>query len=123
VGYGSYTIPLGAIFLTSLQMTLAEITSWFSQIDKIIFDLNISVNYARRLFENKLDSQREIIKKVITSRDTLYAHRDKDALPQNVTLDDVAILIDLSVEVFNSLRGGIFDIHTDMTRTTDWSID
>jgi hypothetical protein len=194
-------------------MTLDELTSWFSQIDKIIFDLNISVNNARRLFENKyqdedhiknhgffrhhyyqlwfilsvqlsklvsesknqkfnlfkllkrlesekldqeildrfevnkdlsyghhfkthqdlldeiirlknkLDSQSETIKKVTTSRDTLYAHRDKDALPQNVTLDDVALLIDLCVEVFNSLRGGIFDIHTDMTRTTDWSID
>jgi len=77
------------------------------------------INY----FRNEIKNKSEVIKKFKTSRDTLYAHRDKGAMPQNLTLQDAENLIILCKDIYNCLRGGIFDANFEFTRTYDWSID
>lgn len=71
----------------------------------------------------QLESYYGIIQKLKTSRDTLYAHRDHNARPQNITLDDVSSLLRFCIQTHNSIRGGFFDESVNYNHTTDWNID
>jgi hypothetical protein len=74
-------------------------------------------------FRKEIKNNETTIAKFKASRDTLYAHRDKDAKPQNLTLKDAEHLIYLCRDIYNCFRGGIFDVNFEFTRTYDWSID
>jgi hypothetical protein len=74
-------------------------------------------------FRKEIKNKSDVIKKFKTSRDTLYAHRDKDAKPQDLTLEDAESLITLCKDIYKRLRGGIFDANFEFARTYDWSID
>lgn len=74
-------------------------------------------------FRSEINDNQEIIKKFVTSRDTLYAHRDHDAKPQDITLSDAETLTDLVKRLYNCFRGGFYDIDFGFDRTVDWDID
>ena len=73
--------------------------------------------------KNKIDAHQIIIKKILTARNTIYAHSDPNAKPQDINLDEVNKLVLLCTEIFASLRSGIFDNHIDFNRPNDWSVD
>src|SRR5690606_5039612 len=74
-------------------------------------------------FQSEIKDNEETIKRIVTSRDTLYAHRDPDAKPPNVTLSDAERLTDLVKRLYNCFRGGFYDISFGFDRTDDWDID
>jgi|SRR5690348_5119565 len=74
-------------------------------------------------FKQEIKDNENTIKKFIVSRDTLYAHRDRDATLQGLTLPDAERLISLCKDIYNCFRGGIFDVYFEFARTYDWSID
>lgn len=74
-------------------------------------------------FRHAIKDNKSIIEKFVTSRDTLYAHRDPNATLQGLSLPDAEQVITLCKDIYNCFRGGIFDIYSDFTRTHDWSID
>lgn len=74
-------------------------------------------------FRIEIKANEETIKKFVTSRDTLYAHRDPDAKPQDITLSDAERLTDLVKRLYNCFRGGFYDIYFGFGRTVDWDID
>src|SRR5690606_38611655 len=74
-------------------------------------------------FQSEIKDNEETIKRIVTSRDTLYAHRDPDAKPQNVTLSDAERLTDLVKRLYNCFRVGFYDISFGFDRTVDWDID
>jgi hypothetical protein len=74
-------------------------------------------------YKQEIKSNEATVNKFITSRDTLYAHRDPNATLQGLTLPDAERLIALCKDIYNCFRGGIFDVYFDFTRTHDWSID
>jgi hypothetical protein len=74
-------------------------------------------------YRQEIKNNEETIKKFITARDTLYAHRDPNATLQGLTLENAEQLITLCKDIYNCLRGGIFDVYFEFSRTHDWSID
>lgn len=74
-------------------------------------------------YKQEVKRNEVVIEKFISSRDTLYAHRDPNAKLQGLTLQDADQLIGLCEEIYNCFRGGIFDKHFDFSHTGDWSID
>jgi hypothetical protein len=74
-------------------------------------------------FRNEIKNYNSVIEKFKTSRDTLYAHRDKGAKPQDLTLENAEKLITLCKDIYNCFRGGLFDVNFEFSRTYDWSID
>lgn len=89
----------------------ASFTDKKEMINKIQF-------YRKQIKENEAT-----IKKFIVSRDTLYAHSDRNATLQGLTLPDAERLISLCKDIYNCFRGGIFDVYFEFTRTHDWTID
>lgn len=76
-----------------------------------------------KLFRNEIEENKETIDKFVTLRDTLYAHRDPEAKPQDIILSDADRLSDLVKRLYNCFRGGFYDIHFWFDRTVDWDID
>jgi len=74
-------------------------------------------------FRQEIKDNEVIIDKLVKSRDTLYAHRDRQAQPQDINLQDAEKLITLCTNIYNCFRGGIFDVYFNFTRTVDWDID
>jgi hypothetical protein len=74
-------------------------------------------------FRSEIKDNEETIKKLVTSRDTIYAHRDPDAKPQDITLSDAERLTDLVKRLYNCFRGGFYDVSFGFDRTVDWDID
>ena len=74
-------------------------------------------------FQKRFKEYESLIQKLKTSRDTLYAHRDRDGIPQNITLDDVRSLQNFCIEVHNKIRGGFYDESVFYHYTADWNID
>jgi len=73
--------------------------------------------------QTEIKSHKKIINRFIVSRNTLYAHRDHNAKTQDLNLEDAENLVKLCKKIYNSLRGGFFDIYFHFDRTTDWNID
>lgn len=71
----------------------------------------------------QLKSYHPVVQKLKTSRDTLYAHREHDAVPQNVTLENINSLVSFCVEVHNTIRGGFYDESINYSHTSSWNID
>jgi hypothetical protein len=94
------TIPSSAVFRSKKEM-----------FDKI------------KTFRREIKDNEETIKRFVTSRDTIYAHRDPEAKPQNVTLSDAERLIDIVKRLYNCFRGGFYDVYFEFGRTVDWDID
>lgn len=65
----------------------------------------------------------KLIKKIVTSRDTLYAHRDPNAKIQDINLDDAKRLTELVKRIYNCLNQGFYDNYFCFDRTGDWDID
>jgi hypothetical protein len=76
-----------------------------------------------KYYRHEIKNNEETIKKFVTSRNTLYAHRDPNATLQGLTITDAERLIALCKDIYNCFRGGIFDVYFEFTRTHDWSID
>lgn len=74
-------------------------------------------------FRSEIKDNEETIKKLVASRDTIYAHRDPNAKPQDISLNDVERLTDLVKRLYNCFRGGFYDVSFGFDRTVDWDID
>ena len=70
-----------------------------------------------KFYKKEIKDYEVTIKKIITSRDTLYAHRDPQANPQDLNLKDAEKLISLCTDLYNSFKGGIFDVYFKFERT------
>jgi len=78
---------------------------------------------AMKEYKGELKKHADTIKKISNSRNKLYAHREQNAKPENLTLEQVRELLNVCIKIYNGIRGGFYDISVDFSHTTDWSID
>ena len=89
-----------------------------------------------RLFTNRKDIQNEIISltaeiethnelidRVVMLRDKYYAHSDPDSDLPKVTNNELKILVDLAVKIYNKIRGRLYDISFMFDQNSDWRVD
>ena len=88
-----------------------------------VFKSRDEILKATEQIRTKLTSHTELIKKIVNARDKIYAHRDPKPKVNVIKIQELQQLINLSDEIINSLRGGLFNTHTDFKRTSDWDID
>jgi hypothetical protein len=88
-----------------------------------VFRSTLEFKNAITILKQQLKLHEQVILKLKTSRDTLYAHRDHNAKPQNVTLDDVNSLLNFCIETHNTIRGGFYDASVNYNHTSSWNID
>lgn len=70
-----------------------------------------------------LASHEELIKKLVSARNQLYAHTDPKPQIPSINLSELEILTESSGLIFNRLRGQLFNINTDFKSTPTWDID
>lgn len=82
-------------------------------------DVLLVVNEVRYL----INSKAELIQRVISLRDQVYAHIDHNRKTQTVSLDELKILVELANKIHNLIRFKIFFTQTMFNHIHDWSID
>ncbi|MBN8821858.1 MULTISPECIES: hypothetical protein [unclassified Spirosoma] len=70
-----------------------------------------------------LNTHNSLIKRVEALRDKVYAHIDKSAQVQNVTFDELKLLVELANRIHNLVRFRLFFWQTMFDHTRDWDID
>lgn len=112
-------LEIESLHLEINNLLLENKKKLFVKVFREISDLEKAVSILR----NKLDSYEDIISKLNKSRNKLYAHRDKDVKPENITLDEMKKLLEFCIDSYNTIRGGIFDISINFNNTSSWNID
>ena len=82
-------------------------------------DILLLVNEIRSL----LNAQLELVIRVVSLRDQVYAHIDNNPKTQSVSLDEVKILVELANKIHNLIRFRLFFTQTMFNHVNDWSID
>ena len=81
------------------------------------------IQMALKEYKKALKQHSQTIKKISDSRNKLYAHRERNAKPENLTLDQFKELLDVCIGIYNGIRGGFYDVSVNFSHTADWSID
>ena len=86
-------------------------------------------SYRTDIFK-EVESIREEIKKhsdvidnVIVLRDKRFAHKDVDPDVPRVSTKELESLVDLSIDIFNRIKGKLFDVSFLFGINTDWKVD
>jgi hypothetical protein len=74
-------------------------------------------------FRREIKTHKKLLKKVIDSRNKLYAHTDPNCKVPLVTDDELDILVKLSNKIYNELHSKIFVFRMGFEYTQDWRID
>jgi len=72
--------------------------------------------------QKKLKELNPIIIKVVSARDSIYAHQDPDSTPVFIPLNEIGQLVDFCAIVYNDTHGQLLNISHEFT-TFDWSVD
>lgn len=102
------------------------------EIDKQ-FQKNASID---RLFQNRddikneierlrkeVEGKEELIDRIVTLRDKVYAHSDPSPSLPKVTIAELENLVDLSIKIYNTIRGGLLDINFMFDVNAEWRVD
>ena len=76
-----------------------------------------------RSFEHEINTKKKLIKKVIFSRNKLYAHSDPNTKVPLVTDNELDILVKLSNKIYNELHYKYFVFRFGFPYAFDWKID
>jgi hypothetical protein len=88
-----------------------------------VFKNRDSITNEIELFNSKLKSHKEIIKKIEDSRNKIYAHSDPEIITPIPFISDVELekMINLANDFYNTFLGRLFDVHTSF-ETPDWKL-
>lgn len=75
------------------------------------------------LQRKKINDHLDLVSKLVDLRDKIYAHSDPDPVNQNITTNELEVLINLCVDIYNSFRGKMFDKHFMFEVNNDWTVD
>ncbi|QDK82013.1 hypothetical protein EXU85_26765 [Spirosoma sp. KCTC 42546] len=70
-----------------------------------------------------INTHKELISRVVSLRDQVYAHIDNSPRTQSVSLDEMKVLVELANKIHNLIRFRIFFWQTMFDHVRDWSID
>jgi len=87
----------------------------FSNRDDIINEIK-SLTY-------EIEIQKEIIEKIIILRDNYYAHFDPDSSLPPVSYDELEVLVNLAIKIYNIMYSRLYDVTLLFDHTTDWKVD
>ena len=71
----------------------------------------------------RISKKSELIEKVNTLRNEVYAHSDPDPSLPRLNIEELTELCDLSIQLYNNLRGKLFDIEFLFDLNDSWKID
>ncbi len=72
---------------------------------------------------SEIEIQKGIIERILVLRDGQYAHSDPDSRLPNVSNQELEILINLAIKIYNNLYGKFYDTTLVFAHTIDWKID
>ncbi|MFM9949409.1 MAG: hypothetical protein ACKV1O_15845 [Saprospiraceae bacterium] len=76
-----------------------------------------------RDLRNKIDANVNLIEKIISLRNKVYAHKDPNSEAPLVKFEELKLLTKISSEIYNELQFKFFFIETHLDALNDWSID
>jgi AbiU2 len=101
-----------------LKSTLGD-----NKINEQLFSSRKDIITAIQNLSSEIEPYKDLIEKVITSRDKLYAHSDPNFKVQFVTDNELETVIKLATKVFNELHNGFFDYRFAFDKSQDWRIN
>ena len=102
----------------SLKSTLKD-----NEIKKQLLGSRKDIITAIQNLSAEIEPYKDLIEKVITSRDKLYAHSDPNFKVPFVTDDELETVVKLATKIFNELHNGFFDYRFAFDKSQDWRID
>ena len=75
------------------------------------------------LLTKEIEIQKEIIDKIVFLRDKVYAHSDPDSNLPDVSNQELEVLIDLAIKIYNNLFYKFYTGTLMFEHTTDWKVD
>jgi uncharacterized protein YecE (DUF72 family) len=75
------------------------------------------------VIREKLTKYKDLIEKIVSARNQIYAHRDPEPDVRLVKLEDLKELVLLSSDLFNQLQFKLFWKETYLKDLSDWDID
>ena len=87
-----------------------------------VFRSRTEIINAVKEIEQEVKDAEEMITKIETLRNKVFAHTDHDAPNEQITLIDLIKLKDLAIKIYNTLFGKIFDEHFHFGLTTKYDV-
>lgn len=76
-----------------------------------------------KFIREELKVHQEAIMKIIVLRDTRFAHKDVDTAFPRISTKELETLVDLSIDIYNRIKGKLFDVRFLFEINTDWKVD
>ena len=88
----------------------------------ITFQIEILLLEKIKTLSRELENNSEIIEKINSARDNLYAHKNPGKIISYVHWSELELMSTLSANTYDQLHGGLFGTNTIFSATGDWSV-
>ena len=88
-----------------------------------MFKNRVEISKEIDLLKSEIATKNELIGRVVDLRNKYYAHSDPDSKLSTVTNEELEVLVNLAIKIYNSIHGKIFDVKFLFEHNMDWRVD